>query len=318
MRIALGIGGEPLGVALAPAAVVARFEQAERDSFPSAWCTHFSRGIDALSVLAVAAGRTRRIALGVGVVPTYPRHPVALAQQAATVQALAGGRLTLGVGVSHRPAIEAMHGIPYERPAAHMRDYLAVLVPLLSEGHVNLDGELFQVHAEISVPETAPVSVIVGALSPLMARVAGEGCDGIVTWLAGPRTLERVLVPAVTETASRAGRRPPRIVAALPVAVADEAQARATADATFARYGTLANYQRLFEREGVSSPGQLAVVGDERAVERQLRRYAALGATELWPIAFPVGPVGPVGDDPGASLARTTQLLAALAPDLAP
>lgn len=216
----------------------------------------------------------------------------------------------LGVGVSHHAAIEAMHGIPYERPAAHLREYLAVLVPLLSEGRVDVEGEHYRVHAEITVPGTAPVSVVVGALSPLMAGVAGAGSDGIVTWLAGPRTLEQVLVPAVTAAASGAGRPAPRIVAALPVAVADEAAARATADVTFARYGTLPNYQRVFAREGVTAPGELAVVGDEHAVEQQLRRHAALGATEFWPIAFPVG------DDPDASLARTTQLLASLAPEL--
>lgn len=160
-----------------------------------------------------------------------------------------------------------MHGIPYERPAAHLREYLAVLVPLLSEGRVDVEGEHYRVHAEITVPGTAPVSVVVGALSPLMAGVAGAGSDGIVTWLAGPRTLEQVLVPAVTAAASGAGRPAPRIVAALPVAVADEAAARATADVTFARYGTLPNYQRVFAREGVTAPGELAVVGDEHAVE---------------------------------------------------
>jgi 5,10-methylenetetrahydromethanopterin reductase len=127
MRIAMGIGGDVLGAPVTPQQVVEQAEQAEADGFPSAWTTHFARGVDALSILAVAGARTRRIELGVGVVPTYPRHPVALAQQAATTQAFCGGRLTLGVGVSHRPVIEDMHGIPYVRPAAHMREYLSVL-----------------------------------------------------------------------------------------------------------------------------------------------------------------------------------------------
>src|SRR5215470_2716899 len=136
MRIAMGVGAQVIGEAVRPQDIVDEVVQAEADGFGSAWSVHFSRAVDALDVLAVAGGRTSRIGLGVGVVPTYPRHPLALAQQAATVQAFCGGRLTLGVGVSHRPVIEDLHGLPYARPAAHMRDYLSVLMPLLRDGSV--------------------------------------------------------------------------------------------------------------------------------------------------------------------------------------
>jgi len=122
MRIAIGIGGDVLGAPMAPVTIVEEARQAEEEGFPSAWSVHFSRGVDALSVMAVAGTQTSNLDLGVGIVPTYPRHPLALAQQAATTQALCGGRLTLGVGVSHRPVIEGTHGIPYVSPAAHMRD----------------------------------------------------------------------------------------------------------------------------------------------------------------------------------------------------
>jgi len=111
MRIAAGVGGEVTGTRMPPPDVVEQVVRAEAEGFGSAWTVHFSRGLDALSLLAVAGTRTSRIDLGVGIVPTYPRHPLALAQQAATVQALTGGRLTLGVGVSHRPVIEQLHGL---------------------------------------------------------------------------------------------------------------------------------------------------------------------------------------------------------------
>lgn len=311
MRIAAGVGGEAIGVPMAPAAVVEQVAEAEAAGVPSAWTVHFSRGLDALSVLCAAGLRTRRIALGVGVVPTYPRHPLALAQQAATVQALIGGRLTLGVGVSHRPVIEGLHGLVYERPAAHLREYLSVLVALLTDGKVEFAGEFYRVSGEVAVPGTSPVPVVVGALSPAMARVAGEGCDGVVTWLAGPRTLDEVIVPAVAAAAADAGRPAPRVIAALPVAVwPDAAEAQAAADQRFARYGTLQNYQQVFAREGIAGPGEIAIVGDETAVEHQLHRYAATGATEFWPVAFPVGP------NPAGSLSATTRFLAALGPDL--
>lgn len=310
MRFAATIGGEAVGVQAAPGDLVAQAVQAEADGFGSAWTVHFSRVVDALSVLAAAGVRTATIDLGVGVVPSYPRHPLALAQQAATVQALCSGRLTLGVGVSHRPVIEGLHGLAYTDPVGHMREYLSVLVPLLRRGEVTFSGRYFRVDGGFTVPGTSPVPVLVGALGPRMVEAAGELADGVVTWLAGPRSLEAVVVPRLA--AASGGRPPPRVVAAIPVAVcADVDAARAAAESVFARYGQLENYQRLMAREAVSSVGDLAVIGDEDAVSRQLGRFADVGVTELWAVPFPVQ-----ADPDGA--ARTRRLLTALALDLAP
>lgn len=306
MRIAMGIGGDAIGTAIPPLEIVKQARRVEADGFPAAWTTHFSRGVDALSVLAVAGAQTSLVELGVGIVPTYPRHPLALAQQAATVQALCGGRLTLGVGVSHRPVIEGLHGIPYASPAEHLREYISVLGPLLREGSVTYQGSFYQVDGGFTIKGTSPVSIVVGALSPRMVRVAGELADGVVTWLAGPRSLADGIVPGLQVAA--AGRAQPRIVAALPVAVCDDADlGRSAANEVFARYGGLDNYRRLFEREGVTSVGALSVTGSEPEVEKQLRRYADIGVTELWPVIYPVG-------SPDASVERTRVLLASLSP----
>ncbi len=306
MRIAMGAGSEVLGTPMRPQDIVGEVVAAEDEGFGSAWTVHFSRGVDALSVLAVAGTRTSRIDLGVGIVPTYPRHPLALAQQAATAQAFCGGRLTLGVGVSHRPVIEDLHGLAYLQPAGHMRDYLSVLVPLLREGSVRYRGAFYQVDGGFTVPGTSPVPVLVGALSPLMVQAAGELADGVVTWLAGPRTLGEQIVPRLQNAA--AGRAALRVVAALPVALsADSATSRRAADEVFARYAGFDNYRRLLEREGAESPGALAVTGDEAAIKKQLGRLADAGVTELWPIIFPVG------DDPGLSRRETRALLRTLA-----
>jgi len=326
----MGAGSEVLGTPMRPQDIVGDVVAAEAEGFGSAWTVHFSRGVDALGVLAVAGTRTSRIDLGVGIVPTYPRHPLALAQQAATAQAFCGGRLTLGVGVSHRPVIEDLHGLSYQQPAAHMRDYLSVLVPLLREGSVRYRGSFYEVDGGFTVPGTSPVAVLVGALSPLMVQAAGELADGVVTWLAGPRTLGEQIVPQLHQAAGRraAGRRAagsgaagsgaapgraePRVVAALPVALtgssdADSGAGQRTADEVFARYAGFDNYRRLLEREGAASPGALAITGTEAGIEKQLRRLADLGVTELWPIIFPVG------DDPGRSRRETRALLRALA-----
>jgi F420-dependent oxidoreductase-like protein len=181
--------------------------------------------------------------------------------------------------------IEDLHGLAFTSPAAHLRDYLAVLVPLLREGTVHHRGEFYSVNGGVTVPGTRPVSVLVAALSPKMPRAAGELAEGVVTWLAGPRSLGEHIVPALH--AAAAGRVEPRILAGLPVAVCDDAgAARDTADEVFVRYAGMVNYRRLLEREGVGSPGQLAVTGTEAEVEKRLRRLADLGVTELWPVLF--------------------------------
>lgn len=304
----MNLGGDVLGEPSSPLEVVDDARRAEADGFASAWSVHFSRGYDALTTLAVTGVATERIDLGVGIVPTYPRHPLALAQQAATAQVFCGGRLTLGVGVSHRPVIEGLHGLPFVSPAAHMREYLTVLGPLLRGEEVSFQGEHYRVEGGFTVPGTSPTSVLVGALSPHMLRVAAELSDGVITWLAGPRTLAEVIVPTLLE-ARPSGGPAPRVVAGIPVAVTDDLeQARSVANTRFARYGGLENYRRVFEREGVSSVAELAMVGSEAEVQSQLVRYAEAGATELWAAVFPVG------EDAAASVDQTRAFLADLQP----
>ena len=307
----MGIGGDVLGEPIPAHEVVEQVVQAEADGFGCAWTVHLSRGLDALSVLAVAGTRTSEIELGVGVVPTYPRHPLALAQQAATTQALSGGRLTLGVGVSHRPVIEGMHGLPYLSPAAHMREYLSVLEPALTDGAVTFAGDFYQVDGGFTVLGTSKVSVVIAALGPKMVQVAGECSDGVVTWMVGPQALATRIVGPLQQAAADGDRPAPRVIAGVQVAVCDDVDlGRAAADKVFERYAGMENYQRVFERDGVSSPGSLAVVGTAAQVEQQLRAYADVGVTELWPTVFGVGA------DPGASVRRTREVLAELAPQL--
>jgi len=311
MRISMNLGGDAIARPGTPADIVAEAIQAEQDGFPAAWTVHFTRAADALTSIAVAGSRTRRIELGVGIVPSYPRHPLALAQQAATTGVFCGGRLTLGVGVSHKPVIEGLLGIPYASPAAHMREYLQVLVPLLQGEEVSFAGQFYTVNGGFAVAGATPVSVVVGALGPKMVDVAGEFSDGTVTWLAGPRGLEADIVPGLSRAAARAGRPAPRVIAGVPVAVChDPEQGRTQVAETFARYGGLENYRNLFAREGISSVAEVAVVGTEADVEKQLRRLAEAGATELWPAVFPIG------DDIPASMRRTRTLLAELGPEL--
>lgn len=304
MRVSIMFGGDALGILKPPGEVAEEAVGAEREGFSSAWCTHITRGIDSLTTLAVAAQATSRIELGVGVVPSYPRHPMALAHSAATIQSLAGGRFVLGVGVSHRPVIEGMHGLDYSSQIAHLREYLTVLNGLLTDGSVDFEGEHYRVHGEFTVPGTSPVPVIVGALAAGMCRLGGEMADGVTTWLAGPKSLEEVVVPAVSAGAREAGRPAPRVLAGIPVAVdPDRDRARDATERIFGRYGMLVNYRRLFEREGVDGPVGLAITGDENTVRRRIQELFDAGATDVWAVPF----------DTGVDVGDTRELLLSLA-----
>ena len=288
--------------------IVAQGVQAEADGFDSYWLPHISaRGPDALTALALVGAQTERIALGTGVVPTYPRHPTMLAHQAITTQIAAGGRLTLGIGPSHKPGIENAFGLSYDRPAKHVEEYLAVLRPLIDEGKVDFDGDFYNVHAELDVADGLPVSVMISALAPRMLRLGGAVADGTITWMAGVRAIESHVVPRINAAASEAGRASPRVSVGLPVAVTDDESAgRAQAASLFERYGTLVNYRRILDVGDVEGPSEVAVVGNEAEVERQIRAFADAGATEF------VANVFPVGDDADGSVARTQALLKSL------
>ncbi len=305
MRISLFIG--TMGAADTLAGQVAQAAEAEADGFAGLWTAQVA-GVDALTMLALAGGATDSIELGTAVVPTYPRHPMALAQQALTTQAAAGGRLTLGIGLSHKPVVEDRWGMSFRAPAQHMDEYLSVLQSLLTTGSVDFVGSQFSVHGEIARMTDTPPVVCVAALAPRMLRIAGERADGTITWMVGARTLDTHIVPRISRAASDAGRAAPRVCVGLPICVTDDRQAGfEAASEYFHRYGGLPSYRRMLDAEGVESPAEVAVIGSESEVESQLRALADAGATDFLASIFPVG------DDAEASTARTRKLLESLA-----
>ena len=146
-------------------------------------------------MLALAGRATTRIELGTAVVPTYPCHPIAMAQEAMTANAATRGRLTLGLGLSHRPTIEDVMGLSYAHPAHHMQEYLTVLQALLHDHTVAYPGETLRVTADVSVTEPRPLPVLLAALAPRMLQLAGCLAEGTITWMAGVKTLAAHVVP---------------------------------------------------------------------------------------------------------------------------
>ncbi|MGH3389376.1 MAG: TIGR03564 family F420-dependent LLM class oxidoreductase, partial [Actinomadura sp.] len=255
-------------------------ERAADDGFASAWMANIF-GLDALTALAVAGGRAPGIELGTAVVPTYPRHPAVLAQQALTTDLAVGGRLALGIGLSHKIVIEDMFGYDFDRPARHMNEYLSVLLPLLDREHTEFTGETLRAKVTLSTPGERRVPVLLAALAARMLRLAGERADGTVLWMTGPRTVRDHIVPAITQAAQAAGRPAPRVVCILPICVTgDPDAARARAAKVFAIYGQLPSYRAMMDREGAAGPADLAIVGDEDAVGAQIEALAAAGVTD--------------------------------------
>jgi F420-dependent oxidoreductase-like protein len=278
----------------------------EKDGFDCAWFGQIF-GADSMTVMAIAGTRTSRIELGTAIIPTYTRHPWALAQQAMTVRAASNGRFTLGIGPSHHVVVESMWGMSYDKPARHVRQYLDVLLPLVREGKVQHKGELFSAMGQLTVTDGMPVPVMLSALAPAMLKLAGSRTDGTITWMSGVKTIATHVVPSITAAAKEAGRPAPRVVVGLPICVTDDvASARSAAAQGFVVYGSLPNYRRMLDKEGAAGPADVAIVGDEAAVERQLRDIASAGATDFDAAVFPSGP------DAAASIERTRELLKSL------
>jgi F420-dependent oxidoreductase-like protein len=258
-----------------------QMRQAANDGFASAWLSNIF-GLDALTALAVAGNQVDGIELGTAVVPTYPRHPAALAQQALTTAAACGGRLVLGIGVSHKIVIEDMYGYDFGRPVRHMREYLAVLLPLLERRPASFTGATVRANVTLTTPGERRVPLLLAALGTQMLRLAGQQADGTILWMTGPATVRDHVAPAITEAALEAGRPAPRIVCILPVCVTgDPDGARERAARVFAVYGELPSYRAMLDREGAAGPGDVAVVGDEDAVGAQISALSEAGVTDF-------------------------------------
>jgi 5,10-methylenetetrahydromethanopterin reductase len=270
--------------------VVGQVAALAESGIEAAWSSQIF-ALDALTTIAAVAREVPGIHFGTAVVPTYPRHPVMLAGQALTAQAASGGRLTLGIGLSHQMVIENVFGMSFEKPARHMREYLEILMPLLAGEQVTFTGETLSASTFGPLQIAAPApDVLVAALGTVMLHIAGRLATGTITWMTGPVTIEEHIVPTINAAAAAAGRPGPQIGVGLPVCVTDDvAGARTKAAELFAIYGHLPSYRAMLDREGAEGPADVAIVGTAAEVADQVRRLADLGATDFCGAPFGTG-----------------------------
>ncbi len=291
---------ERVGLAIAAtdaASTVARIREAEQAGVRQVWMTQSPGTLDTLTIFAVAATQTTHVRLGTAIVPDYPRHPLVMAQQAATINALAPGRLRLGVGPSHRHIIVDMYGLEMPSPLAYLREYVEVLRQGLWEGRVNHTGRFFKVAASLPRPERVPL--LISALGEKAFRLAGEISDGAISWVTPVPYLLDTGLPALRAGAEAQGRPVPPLVAHIPVAMStDEAAVQAAARSRIAYYAKAPFYAHMFASAGfpVSDDGgglpallkELVVSGDQAQVEQRLRELLASGLDELLLMLIPV------------------------------
>jgi F420-dependent oxidoreductase-like protein len=317
VRIGLMIGPEKGRYRDKVATLVADAEAAEQAGFTSIWVPQVPNDFDALTAVALMGQVTSSIELGTAVMPIQTRHPVAMAQQALANQAVCEGRFTLGLGPSHHWIVTDMLGLPYERPAHLVRNYVEVLnAALAGPGPVDVENDDYRVHNPLDVTDLVPTPILLAALAPMMLRVAGELASGTILWMADERAIGDHVLPRIASAASSAGRPAPRIVAGVPVAMCRDGEvgsARAWANQALGHAEYSPNYLRLLEHGDATDVGDLLAAGDESAVVDRLRSFRDAGVTDL---AVRVLPLGADREARIESKRRTLALLSSLCPEL--
>jgi probable F420-dependent oxidoreductase len=268
---------------------------AEKIGLDGMWLIQLPNMRDNLSILAAMAMTTERISLGAGIMPLYTCPPVVMAQTAATIDELSGGRFTLGLGMGHKLTGEWSLGVPGGPPLASMREYLAVVRGLLREGEAHLDGAHYRGHATYGGPVRKDMATCVGALGPKMCELAGEHADGLLLWMSTVDYVRDVAIPALHEGLRRSGRSPDGfpVVVLAPATVSDDVDFdRDLTRKYVGTYARMPNYRRMFEGRGFGDDmgagrvsdrlvDALAVTGDEAAVRERMVAFHEAGATEV-------------------------------------
>ncbi len=237
--------------------------------------------LDSLVLAGVVGRVVEGIGVGTSVVPIGVRHPVVVGSQAQTAQAASGGRFRLGVGFGAAEFDAAAFGVVEDKPVLRLREYLTVLREVIESGGVQFAGGRVRANPPMSttVRGGANIPLLVAAMGPQALRVTGELADGVLPFLAGPRTLGTHIVPRLER--ARPDRRP-QVVAGVVAVVTDRVEeVRARAAEAMSFFESVPSYRAVLDREGAGRAVELALIGDEEYVARGLREYLEAGATEL-------------------------------------
>ncbi len=245
------------------AAAVKTIVSAEDSGVRQVWMTQSPFWPDTLTAFAAAAAKTSTICMGTSIVPTYPRHPLVLAQQALSLHDLAPGRLRLGIGPSHRFIIEGIYGLQHTAPLAHLREYVQVLRGALWEGRVHHHGHFYNVVA--TLPRRSRIPVLVSTLGERAFQLAGQIADGALSWVCPVPYLLHTGVPALRASADAVGRAvPPPLVAHVLVALSEDRDpVLAAGHQMLDFYAAIPFYASMFANAGLPPTSDQQAVSDE-------------------------------------------------------
>jgi alkanesulfonate monooxygenase SsuD/methylene tetrahydromethanopterin reductase-like flavin-dependent oxidoreductase (luciferase family) len=289
------------------AEAVTTIATAEAAGVRQIWMTQSPSNPDTLTTFAASASasaaKTSTIRLGTSIVPTYPRHPLALAQQALAINDIAPGRLRLGIGPSHRPIIEGVYGLPQSTPLAHLREYLQILRAALWEGKVNHQGHFFNVVATMT--RTAKIPLLISALREKAFELAGEISDGAISWLCPISYLLQTGMPALGKaSAASSGRssEPPLVAHVLVALSHDGPLILEKGHQLLSFYAKLPFYAKMFTDAGFPLTAKdgnetivpdalvdnLIIAGNESKVAVRFKELLSTGLGELMVTLVPI------------------------------
>ena len=300
-------------------AVMANISEVEKAGIPAVWLTTGGAGLDGLTIFAAATQRFETTLFGTSIVPTFPRHPIVVAQQVQVLSQLAPDRFRLGVGPSHRPTMEAMFGTNFHSPLGHLKEYVQILKTLFQTGAVDFSGKYYEAHAQIGNPINVPV--MASALRAKSFEMCGEEADAAISWVCPQSYLENIAVPAITRGAASANRQTPGLIAHAPICVHENVdEVKIAVQQQLSNYPKLPFYQQMFHDagfpeafEGVWSDGMIngtVISGTENEVAERIYGLFDMGATEI------LVSVVQAGESKNTSHERTLKLLGDISRDL--
>ncbi|MGI9293020.1 MAG: LLM class flavin-dependent oxidoreductase [Pseudomonadales bacterium] len=200
-------------IALTPTAVtgtcnelIELAKQAEAVGYDDLWFADTGYP-DVLTMAALIAKHTNKVRLGIAVVPAYTRTPAVLANAAATINELAGGRFILGLGSSSQTMMEGWHGVDFERPLTRVRETTELLRSMIAGEKSNFAGKTLRSHGYRQKPAEHPQKIYLAGLRPKMVEMAAAVGDGVILNLFPQEALPRIM-QHIAVGAEKAGKDP--------------------------------------------------------------------------------------------------------------
>jgi len=183
-------------------------QAADRLGYDRIWIAE-AYGWDAFTILTEIACQTERIELATGIVNVFSRSPALIAQTAASLDHISGGRFVLGLGTSGHQVIAGWHGVPFERGVRRMRETMEIVRTVLRRDRLTYEGEVFHLDMGLKLithPVRDRIPIYLATLTPSGLALAGELADGWLPVFFSPRHFDAVLRPQLERGARRAGR----------------------------------------------------------------------------------------------------------------